>query len=55
LLTPDSFIACSMSAYSNGDKRVEMNLPRLSFFGSAGLPTFGVSLMVSLDSWVAEF
>ena len=39
-------MACSISAYSGGDNRVEMNLPRFSFLGSAGLPTFGNSLMI---------
>jgi hypothetical protein len=38
-------MACSISSYSGGDNRVETNLPRFSFFGSAGLPTFGVSLI----------
>jgi hypothetical protein len=45
LVSPDDFIAASISAYSGGDNRVEMNLPRFSFLGSIGLPTFGVSLI----------
>jgi hypothetical protein len=50
LLIPESFAACVISAYSSGDSRVEMNLPRFSFLGSAGLPTFSVSLIVSCPS-----
>jgi hypothetical protein len=38
-------MAASISAYSGGDSLVEMNLPRFCLFGSAGLPTFGVSLI----------
>jgi hypothetical protein len=41
----EALIAASISAYSNGDNRVEINLPRFSFLGSIGLPTFGVSLI----------
>jgi hypothetical protein len=47
LVSPDDFMAASISAYSGGDNRVEMNLPRFAFLGSIGLPTLGVSLMVS--------
>jgi hypothetical protein len=32
-------MAFSISSYSSGERRVEMNLPRFSFSGSAGLPT----------------
>jgi hypothetical protein len=47
---PDDLMAASISAYSGGDSRVEMNLPRFSFLGSIGLPTFGVSLI-----WIFSF
>jgi hypothetical protein len=49
LASPDSRIAFSISAYSGGDNRVEMNLPRFSFSGSTGLPTFGVSLIIEIS------
>jgi hypothetical protein len=56
LASPDDFIAASISAYSGGESRVEMNFPRFSFFGSIGLPTFGVSLIsFSFDLAAAEF
>jgi hypothetical protein len=42
---PDSFMACVISAYSGGETRVEINLPRFSLLGSTGLPTFGVSVI----------
>ena len=35
--------------------RVEINLPRFSFWGSVGLPTLGVSLMVSSWTLAMEF
>ena len=43
--SPEDLMADSISAYSGGESLVEMNLPRFSLFGSAGLPTFGVSLI----------
>jgi hypothetical protein len=38
-------MAASISAYSGGDNRVEMNFPRFSFLGSIGLPTLFGSLI----------
>lgn len=40
-------MACSISLYSAGESRVEMNLPRFSLSGSVGRPTFGISLIKS--------
>jgi hypothetical protein len=47
--SPEDFMACSISAYSGGDNRVEMNFPRFSFFGSIGLPTLDVSFIYQRD------
>ena len=41
---PDDLTAATISSYSGGETRVEMNLPRFSFLGSIGRPTFGVSV-----------
>src|ERR1039457_2532491 len=45
LFMPDSFAARMISSYSGGEIRVEMNFPRFSFLGSAGLPTLLISLI----------
>jgi len=42
---PDDLTAAMISSYSGGETRVEMNLPRFSFLGSIGRPTFGVSVI----------
>jgi hypothetical protein len=49
LAMPDDLIACVISWYSTGESRVEMNLPRFSFLGSVGLPTFPVSFILCLS------
>src|SRR5260370_1521990 len=41
----EALIAVSISTYSGGDNRVEINFPPFSFFGSAALPPFGFSLI----------
>jgi hypothetical protein len=45
LAIPEDLTAAMISSYSGGETRVEMNLPRFSFLGSIGRPTFGVSVI----------
>jgi hypothetical protein len=51
---PDALMACVISRYSAGDRRVDMNFHRFSRLGSAGRPTGFGSLIVSF-SLAAEF
>jgi len=42
---PDPLMACVISVYSGGERRVETNFHRFCFLGSIGLPTLGALLM----------
>jgi hypothetical protein len=50
LESQDAAIAFSISAYSIGESRVEINLPRFFLYGSAGLPT-GLGSLMAYTPW----